>query len=115
MQPHSNISPAPTGPGTVSFYPSSILGFAMVARGEIGFLISSIAESKGVYRANDEPDSGTVSKLFLIVSWAIVLCTIIGPLCVGVFIRIIQQKVAQRLEGQVERADRWGIWRAKPI
>jgi len=30
-------------------YPASILGFAMVARGEIGVLVSFIAESKGIF------------------------------------------------------------------
>ena len=33
----------------LSLYPASILGSAMVARGEIGFLISSLAESNGIF------------------------------------------------------------------
>jgi hypothetical protein len=32
-----------------SLYPASIAGAAMVSRGEIGFLIASIAESKGIF------------------------------------------------------------------
>ncbi|KAG6018750.1 hypothetical protein E4U19_008059, partial [Claviceps sp. Clav32 group G5] len=61
-----------------SLYPASIIGCAMVARGEIGFLISSIAESNNIFSASSGRSS--TSDLFLIVTWAIVLCTILGPL-----------------------------------
>ena len=85
----------------------------MVARGEIGFLISSIAESDGIYIGNQDSASGTASDLFLIVSWAIVVCTIIGPICVGLFVRKIQCKIAsQGLESQSDD-DPWGIWTVK--
>ena len=33
----------------LSLYPASILGTAMVSRGEIGFLIASVAESRGIF------------------------------------------------------------------
>ncbi|RVX71032.1 hypothetical protein B0A52_03397 [Exophiala mesophila] len=46
----------------VSLYPGCILGSAMVARGEIGFLISALAESKGIF--GDESNS----SIFLIVT-----------------------------------------------
>ncbi|KAK8026071.1 hypothetical protein PG990_003894 [Apiospora arundinis] len=36
----------------LSLYPSGIVSCAMVARGEIGFLISSVAESKGIFRTS---------------------------------------------------------------
>ena len=36
-------------PRPKSLYPASILGCAMVARGEIGFLISAVAESRGIF------------------------------------------------------------------
>ena len=41
-----------------NLYPTSMLGLAMVARGEIGFLISSLAEAKGVFSPNSEPKEG---------------------------------------------------------
>lgn len=63
-----------------SLYPALILGNAMVARGEIGFLISSLAQSSGVFN----------SDLFLITTWAILLCTIIGPLTVGTLVRRVK-------------------------
>ncbi|KND88102.1 hypothetical protein TOPH_07262 [Tolypocladium ophioglossoides CBS 100239] len=73
-----NSSANPMRP--LSIYPAAILGCAMVARGEIGFLISSLAQSSGVFGGAD--DAG-VSEMFLVVTWAIVLCTILGPLCTG--------------------------------
>lgn len=63
------------------FYPGCILGSAMVARGEIGFLISALAESNGIYGTERN------GPLFLTVTWAIVLCTVIGPLLVGLLVR----------------------------
>ncbi len=33
----------------LSLYPASVLGLAMVARGEIGHLIASLAESRGTF------------------------------------------------------------------
>lgn len=68
-----------------SLYPCAILGLAMVARGEISFLISSLAESNSVFsvRGNDQ--------IFLIVTWAIVVCTVIGPLGVGLLVRRVKR------------------------
>ena len=66
----------------------------MVARGEIGFLISSVAESKGIFRSASEPEpesAGASSELFLLVTWAIVLCTVVGPICVGLVVRRIKK------------------------
>ncbi|GKT44570.1 Na(+)/H(+)-K(+) antiporter GerN [Colletotrichum spaethianum] len=45
--PPRNASPEPKMP--VSVYPACILGFAMIARGEIGYLISALAESTGIF------------------------------------------------------------------
>lgn len=38
-----------TLPNPLSLYPASILSSAMISRGEIGFLIASLAESKGTF------------------------------------------------------------------
>ena len=75
-------------PSPISIYPALIVGFAMVPRGEIGFLISSLAQSTGVFGGN--PGSGE-SDLFLITTWAIVLCTVLGPLCVGILVRRVKR------------------------
>ncbi|KAI1263294.1 Sodium/hydrogen exchanger family-domain-containing protein [Xylariaceae sp. FL1019] len=73
----------------VSLYPAAVMGCAMVARGEIGFLISSMAESQGVFRRPDE-DSAEASEQFLVVTWAIFVCTIVGPLAAGVVVKRIK-------------------------
>jgi hypothetical protein len=94
-------------PRPKSLYPASILGCAMVARGEIGFLISSVAESRGVFSNTGKEGS---SELFLIVTWAIMLCTIAGPIAVGLLTRRVR-----RLQGIERRTpeggeDPLGIW-----
>jgi hypothetical protein len=96
-----------------SLYPATMLGFAMVSRGEIGFLISSVAESAGIWRT-DTPDqsSGGIAKssdIFIVVTWAIVICTFVGPVAVGLIVRRVR-----RLEKDKEPARRsvlgsWGV------
>ncbi|KAG6062755.1 hypothetical protein E4U32_001979 [Claviceps aff. humidiphila group G2b] len=92
-----------------SLYPASIIGCAMVARGEIGFLISSIAESNDIFSSSSGRSS--TSDLFLIVTWAIVLCTILGPLAVGLLVRRVRrlQNNVKR-EGQTVPRDVLGVW-----
>ena len=79
----------------LSLYPAGVIGWAMVARGEIGFLISAVAESKGIFRGSDAPesaqDASSSSELFLLVTWAVVLCTVVGPICVGLLVRRIKR------------------------
>ncbi|MDN5809188.1 MAG: cation:proton antiporter [Staphylococcus equorum] len=77
-----------------NIYPTSMLGLAMVARGEIGFLISSLAEAKGVFSPNSEPKEGSSSDVYIIVTWAIVLCTFLGPVSVGLLVRRIKKLVS---------------------
>lgn len=101
-------------PKPKSLYPASILGSAMVARGEIGFLVSSIAQSKGIFErqhAGSEADGGS-SDLFLIVTWAIMLCTIFGPVAVGLIVQRVKRLQGQRhgtTEGQADPLGIWGI------
>jgi hypothetical protein len=82
-----NALPEPEMP--VSLYPACIIASAMIARGEIGYLISALAEGSGIFRressGSDEP-----SELFLIITWAISLCTIIGPISVGLLVRRVK-------------------------
>ena len=101
---------SPNPPKPISVHPPLILALAMCARGEIGFLISGVAESNGVFSqsrvASTEP-----SDIFLVVTWAIVLCTMIGPLGVGLSVRRVK-KLEERKERQQEGAARdvLGVW-----
>ncbi|PWN87583.1 Sodium/hydrogen exchanger, partial [Acaromyces ingoldii] len=53
------------------------VGSALVARGEIGFLIVNLAYQGGLLS----------SEAFLVATWAITLNTIVGPACVGILLR----------------------------
>jgi len=81
-----NTKPSPTKP--ISLYPAFIIGCAMVARGEIGFLISAVAQGSGIF--DDGGQTGD-SGVFLVIIWAIVLCTILGPLCLGFLVRRLRK------------------------
>ncbi|KAI3391591.1 hypothetical protein diail_7049 [Diaporthe ilicicola] len=72
--------------------PATLLGMAMVARGEIGLLIIQIG-------LNDT--SFLSEEAFLIAIWAIVLNTILGPLAVGLLLN--------RSEETIAKDPRWGI------
>ncbi|KAK6335085.1 hypothetical protein TWF718_010526 [Orbilia javanica] len=110
-------TPAPSSPDSqteiprppISVYPSLILGLAMVSRGEIAFLIASIASANGIFQ-NPTPIGGLETRatemgeepegdIFLIVVWAAMLCTILGPLGVGLLVKRVK-----RLEGLREGA-----------
>jgi Kef-type K+ transport system membrane component KefB len=71
--------------------PPLILGSAMVARGEIGFLIAGLAEGTGVFTpeigVSGNVASNSPSQIYLVVIWAIVMCTILGPITVGYLVR----------------------------
>jgi Kef-type K+ transport system membrane component KefB len=95
-----------TLPRPKSLYPAAILGSAMVSRGEIGFLISSVAEANGVFG-----DGGNTEE-FLVVTWAILLCTLIGPITVGLLVkrvRRLQQAERQKANGQEDPLGIWGV------
>ncbi|KAF2004440.1 Sodium/hydrogen exchanger [Amniculicola lignicola CBS 123094] len=101
-------SPAPPKP--FSLQPPLMLALAMVSRGEIGFLISSVAESRGVF-ASPGSNSNAESDIFLVVTWAIVLCTIVGPLGVGLCVRRVKA-LEERKNSEQEGAGRdvLGVW-----
>ncbi|KAH7018729.1 Sodium/hydrogen exchanger family-domain-containing protein [Macrophomina phaseolina] len=107
-----HTSPNPLMP--ISLYPASIIGSAMVARGEIGFLISSIAESKGIFSSTSTSASSShPDEIFLVVTWAIMLCTIIGPLTVGLLVRRVK-KLQKTGENAVKGSrDVLGVWGVK--
>ncbi|KAH9825946.1 Sodium/hydrogen exchanger [Teratosphaeria destructans] len=89
-----------------SLYPAAILGSAMVARGEIGFLISSVAQSNGIYSV----DGGGSSALFLTVTWAILLCTVLGPVTVGLLVRRVRRLQLLERQRKTGKEDPLGIW-----
>ncbi|EME83058.1 uncharacterized protein MYCFIDRAFT_116452, partial [Pseudocercospora fijiensis CIRAD86] len=93
-------------PKPVSLYPAALLGSAMVARGEIGFLISSVAESGGVFGSNEENGS----ELFLIVTWAILLCTLLGPIVVGLMVKRVRRLQEMERSRNTGKNDPLGIW-----
>lgn len=96
-----------------SLYPASILGLAMVARGEIGYLIASLAETDGIFSSQSPSSGGTsgqqgASEMYLVVVWAITLCTFIGPLCVGLLVKRV--KALQELRARSSGDDPLGLW-----
>lgn len=99
--PSNHLSSNPLKP--LSLHPASILGFAMVSRGEIGFLISSLADSNGIFSTGNNDD------IFLIVTWAIVLCTIVGPISVGLLVKRLKRMEMAKEEGGGGR-DVLGVW-----
>ena len=58
--------------------PATFLGMAMVARGEIGLLIIQVGLNETSYLSQNA---------FITGAWAIILNTIIGPICVGLLLR----------------------------
>jgi len=67
-----------------------LVGLAMVARGEIGFLIASLSQSSGTLmlkERNESDPEASGEDVFLVIVWSVVLCTIIGPLGVGIIVR----------------------------
>lgn len=93
-------------PKPQSLYPSLMLGSAMVARGEIGFLISSLAESNGVFGA---AEGGRSSDIFLVATWAILLCTIIGPVSIGALVNRVK-KLQRARATDTAKPDPLGGW-----
>lgn len=69
-----------------SWRPATLLGAAMVARGEIGLLIIQIGLNETPYLSE---------KAFVIAVWAIVLNTIIGPVSVGFLLKRIGTTIAE--------------------
>lgn len=71
---------------------ATMLGLAMIARGEIGLLIIQL----GLNSTN-----ALSEEAFLVAIWAIVLNTILGPVSVALLLKRSEQAIAQD--------PRWGI------
>jgi hypothetical protein len=105
---HENNSSLPSKPK--SLYPPAILGLAMIARGEVGYLIASLAESQGIFSAqeSDSSTSSSSSEIYLVVIWAISVCTLIGPICVGTLVKRV--KKVQKTRVNSGTPDPLGVW-----
>ena len=101
--------PSDSGPSRLrTLYPASITGLAMIARGEIGFLIASLAESQNIFPETGPDGTGT-SRLYLVVVWAIMLCTIAGPLSLGALVRRVKRlQTAREMMDDFDPLDGWG-------
>jgi hypothetical protein len=88
-----------------SLYPSVILVTAMVVRGEIGFLIASVAESHGIFSTRSDGEESGSLDLYLHVVWAIVICTILGPVVVGILVKRVKA-LEEKREGDGTERDR---------
>jgi hypothetical protein len=83
----------------------------MVARGEIGFLVSSIAQSNGIFSQASEGREVEYSDLFLVVTWAILICTVIGPVAVGLMVKRVRRlQQGERKGDRSGREDPLGVW-----
>ncbi|OJJ07850.1 hypothetical protein ASPVEDRAFT_47050 [Aspergillus versicolor CBS 583.65] len=95
---------SPLPPKPKSLYPASILALAMTARGEIGYLIASLAESNGIFGDTSQGSSET----YLVVVWAISLCTLVGPIAVGTLVKRV--KTLQQKRADSGGPDPLGVW-----
>jgi Kef-type K+ transport system membrane component KefB len=83
--------------GKIPHMEALLVGFAMIARGEIGFLIASLSQSSGTLSLRSNEGSSSESSgeaVFLVIVWAVVLCTIFGPVSVGILVRRLKSKGA---------------------
>jgi hypothetical protein len=68
-------------------YPALIVGLSMVSRGEIGFLIANIGVSTNILSP----------QAFIVTIWAILLNTILGPIAVGLMVKLLGSKLTDGL------------------
>ncbi|CAI7564747.1 unnamed protein product [Penicillium pancosmium] len=89
-----------------SLYPPSILALAMVARGEVGYLIASLAQSQGMFSTGS---SDEISEIYLVIIWAISICTLVGPICVGTLVKRVKKLQKNRGNSGLDPLGIWGI------
>ena len=101
----------------VPHIPALIISMAMVARGEIGFLIASSSSSLGTLTLQKVGSTVTSSaagdqEVLLVIIWSIVVCTIIGPIGVGIVARKLRSLESQQLDNSPENHRRrtFGRW-----
>ena len=78
-------------------YAAFLLSFAMTVRGEIGFLIAAVGQGIDILAPEE---------VYLVVIWAVVMCTLLGSIGVGIIVYMIKRKTTNE-----ERATQLlGIW-----
>lgn len=97
LQPLSDqeSQPSDEAPSKPPHLMALLVGFAMIARGEIGFLIASLSQSSGTLTLRDSvltDDGSSSDEILLVIVWAVVLCTIIGPIGVGIVVKRLQRR-----------------------
>jgi hypothetical protein len=92
-----------------SLYPPSILGLAMIARGEVGYLIASLAQSQGIFDDTSTTSRSGSSEIYLVIIWAISICTLIGPIAVGFLVRRVKRLQDGRSDTSTDPLGVWGI------
>ncbi len=78
--------------GRAPHIPAAIISLAMIARGEMGLLIASLSFSAGTLNVQSAASPryekiASNEELFLVIIWAVVLCTLLGPIGVGIVVR----------------------------
>jgi hypothetical protein len=89
----------PSMPDRESVSAAALLGFALVARGEIGVLIATVATSP--------PSEVLGNDAYINAIWAILMCTIIGPLAVGWIVRREGERIVDGRWGQSPQRSEW--------
>lgn len=78
--------------GRAPHIPAAIISLAMIARGEIGFLIASLSFGANTLTVQSAASVrydkiASNEELFLVIIWAVVLSTLLGPIGVGIVVR----------------------------
>ena len=80
-------------------YAVLLLSFAMTTRGEIGFLIAAVGQSIDILAPED---------VYLVVIWAVILCTLLGSIGVGIVVFFIKKAAVRLRVGPSEILGVWG-------
>lgn len=87
-------SPEDCLPQETTHQTALIIACAMVARGEIGYLIASLAQSSKTLKLKAKGRGEVENEdIFLVIVWAVTLCTIGGPVAVGTIVRRMKKKL----------------------
>ena len=87
----------------------------MIARGEIGYLIASLAETNGIFStsASKATEGGQApSEIYLVTVWAVSVCTLLGPIAVGSLVRRLRRLQCEREDSDTgsRAGDPLGVW-----
>lgn len=78
----------------------------MVAHGEIRLFNSSIADSQGHWSIKSDKES----LRFLIITWAIFLCTNTSPVAMSMLFKQVRRLKAAERSNRIGREDALGMW-----